>query len=98
MTLPAAINVVRCLIWESFWQSVASRIFLVTLSVTAICMLFCLSVGAHGGRLERDGDAYPEFVPANDPQYDETKAAQTGVQAIHGELTLAFGAVRLPHA
>jgi ABC-type transport system involved in multi-copper enzyme maturation permease subunit len=98
ITLPVAVNVLRYLIWETFWQSIASRIYWVLLTVTAVAVLFCFGVGVTGSRLERDSDERIEFIPAKDKKNDPKKLAQAGIQVIHGDLTLAFGAVRVPHA
>jgi hypothetical protein len=66
-------------------------------AVTAVCVLVCLSAGVtHSQPLHHPGEL-PEFLPRQDPQAaDPAKARRDGVDVIHGELTLAFGAVRLP--
>ena len=53
MNLPAAITTVRWLAWDTFRQARASRLFLVTSILTAICAVLCL-----GTRVE-EGDKLP---------------------------------------
>ncbi|MFL5341861.1 MAG: ABC transporter permease subunit [Gemmataceae bacterium] len=91
MSLPAAVNVVRGLIWETFWQAVASRIFWVMLAVSACCILFCAGVRVHGGARQFGEDA--EFLPAS--QFDPKKVDKTGVVPIQGQISFGFGAVHV---
>ena len=91
MSLSATLNVLRVLIWETFWQAVASRIFWVLLTVTGVCVVFCL-----GLKGERDPKQNTEFIRPDDPQYDPQKAAKSGVTPITGQISLAFGAIPVP--
>ena len=97
MNLPTAVNVLRWLIWDTFCQSLASRIFWLMLAISGIAFVFCASVGVSGGKAPRDPKNPTEFLP-RDQAGDPAMAEQHGVNIIEGELTLAFGAVRVPHA
>jgi hypothetical protein len=59
-------------------------------------VLVCLSAGVGGDtKLHHPGDL-PEFLPRNDPEAaKQEKTGPSGVDVISGELTLAFGAVRV---
>jgi ABC-type transport system involved in multi-copper enzyme maturation permease subunit len=65
------------------------------LGASGLCILVCLSVGVEGGtRLHHEGEL-TEFLSRN-AGVDPVKAAQSGVDIVGGELTLGFGAIRLP--
>jgi hypothetical protein len=96
MSFPAAVNVLRALIWESFWQAIASRIFWVLLTVTAVCILFCLGLNVTAPKGERDPKEPNYFLPRSDPQFDPDKAAKSGVSPIEGQISLAFGTIPVP--
>jgi ABC-type transport system involved in multi-copper enzyme maturation permease subunit len=85
----AAFFAIRCLIWETYRQSLASGLFWIMLAVSLVCILFCLSVGVTGG------DPQEEWLPATE-QVDPEKAKKSGLEQVKGELTMAFGAIRLP--
>ncbi len=98
MNLSAAIYSIRWLVRDTFRQARASGIFWLMLGVSALCVLLCLSVGARGPlTLGGDGEA-AEFVSPRDPAVDPAKAAAQGVDVAGAEMSLAFGAVRLPLA
>ncbi len=48
MNLPAAIQTVRWMVWDTFRQAVASRLLWVTSAVTVVCALVCFSVQVSG--------------------------------------------------
>jgi hypothetical protein len=98
MNLSAAIYAIRWLVRDTFRQARASGIFWLMLAVSALCIVFCLSVGVRGPLSLKHGDEPLDFLPANDPQADPAKAAASGVDIAGAELTLAFGAVRVPLA
>jgi ABC-type transport system involved in multi-copper enzyme maturation permease subunit len=95
MNLPAAILVIRWLVWDTFRQSLASRIFWVMLAVSGICIFLCLSVSTVGLPLKPRDEA-AERIPADDPVTKKIDPARVGVDAIKGEVTYLFGAVRVP--
>jgi hypothetical protein len=96
MNLSAAIYAIRWLVRDTFRQARSSGISWVMLTVSGLCILFCLSVHINAPLSLRHGDESPEFVPANSPLADPARAAAQGVDVAGGEMTLAFGAVRLP--
>jgi hypothetical protein len=88
--------VLFALIRDTFRQGLASGIFWLMLAVTAVCTLFCLSVGVSGAvQLDRTtGEA--QFLPATDVMAaDPELAKKAGVDVVRGEVTLGFGAVRV---
>jgi ABC-type transport system involved in multi-copper enzyme maturation permease subunit len=78
----AAFFAIRCLIWETYRQSLASGLFWIMLAVSLVCILFCLSVGVTGG------DPQEEWLPATE-QVDPEKAKKSGLEQVKGELALA---------
>jgi ABC-type transport system involved in multi-copper enzyme maturation permease subunit len=88
MSLPATLFLFGWLIRETFRQALAARTFWLMLSVSLVCILFCLSVHIEGGQsLHRPDELElvgPDNQPLTDPNHDL------------GRLELAFGAVRLP--
>lgn len=48
MNLPAAIQTVRWMVWDTFRQAVASRLLWVTSVVTVVCAAVCFSVQVYG--------------------------------------------------
>ncbi|HWB01278.1 MAG TPA: hypothetical protein VG713_22465, partial [Pirellulales bacterium] len=87
------------MIRDTFRQSLASGIFWVLLTVTAVCVAVCISASVHGDVELFTPDEMPEFLhrgdqDAKDPEY----AKKEGVKVIDGELTLGFGAVNVPLA
>jgi ABC-type transport system involved in multi-copper enzyme maturation permease subunit len=96
MTLSAAMNVLRWLVWDTFRQALAGRIFWVMLAISAVAVLFCSSVGVRGGYVERSPQEITEFIPRHSADPEVIK--RSGVTEIDGELTLAFGTIHIPHA
>src|SRR5581483_10781747 len=92
----AAIYAIRWLVRDTFRQARAAGITAVMLAVSGVCILFCLSVSVRAPLTLKHGDEPAEFLPASDPQADPQKAAAQGVDIAGGEMTVAFGAVRLP--
>src|SRR5262249_15398913 len=64
---------------------------------SATAVLFCASVGIRGGRVQRQPDEPTEFLPRGTGM-DPKESERQGVYEVQGEMTLAFGAVRVPHA
>jgi ABC-type transport system involved in multi-copper enzyme maturation permease subunit len=96
MNLPAALYAFRWLARDTFRQAMASGLFWLMLGVSGLVTLVCLSVGVAGGApLHRPGET-AEFIPANDPQANSSRIDVHGVDVISGELTIGFGAFRVP--
>src|SRR5215510_1692138 len=84
---------------DTFQQARSQGIFWVLLGITAICVALCLSVGITGDApLAAPGENL-DFLPRNDVDtQDAQRMASSGVSVVTGELTLAFGAIRVPLA
>jgi ABC-type transport system involved in multi-copper enzyme maturation permease subunit len=88
MNLPATLFLLGWLIRETFRQALAARTFWLMLSVSTVCILFCLSVHIEGEQSLNRPDEIELVGPDNQPL--------TGPNPNLGHLELAFGAVRLP--
>lgn len=94
MNLPAAFLVIRWLVWDTFRQSLATRIFWVMLFVSFVAILFCLSLGTVDLPLKPEDEA-AERLPSTDIARKQ-EAQHSGVDVIDGQLTFLLGAVRVP--
>jgi ABC-type transport system involved in multi-copper enzyme maturation permease subunit len=93
-TVSSAIYVFRWLVVDTFRQARASGILALMLAISALCILLCLSIGIRG-----ETRLSGEFIPRNDPRAaDPESAAKAGVDVVSGEITFAFGAIRIPLA
>ncbi len=90
-------STVGWLIRDTFRQSLAYGIFWVLLAVSLVTIGVCLSIRIEGSvPLAAPGER-PDFLPKSDPDSkDPAKLKQSGVQVVGGELTMAFGAIRIP--
>jgi ABC-type transport system involved in multi-copper enzyme maturation permease subunit len=96
MNSPSNLSAMRWLVLDTFRQSVASSICWLMLAVSGLCILVCLSVGVAGNEpLDHPGDS-THFLPRNDPGADPARLVNQGVDVVKGDLTLAFGAVKVP--
>jgi ABC-type transport system involved in multi-copper enzyme maturation permease subunit len=95
MNLPAALLVIRWLIWDTFRQSLATRIFWVMLLVSAISIVFCLSTTTTD-LPSRPVNETAERVPLSEVKTSKEEATSYGVDVIDGQMTFLFGAVRVP--
>jgi hypothetical protein len=97
MNLPTAILTIRWMFRDTLRQAFASGVFWLLIGVSLLCTVFCLSTRIQGGpiSLQRPGEL-PEMLPHNTPAADREKAARSGVEMVQGELTLGFGAIRIP--
>ncbi|MCS6851966.1 MAG: ABC transporter permease [Gemmataceae bacterium] len=97
MNLPAAFFALRWLWRETFRQAQASGLLAVMLVVSGICIVFCLSVHISGPDrlLYRDGRG--DFLPAPEAaKYKPELVEREGIDVAEGEVSLAFGAIRVP--
>ncbi|HEX4132782.1 MAG TPA: ABC transporter permease subunit [Pirellulales bacterium] len=93
------LNTVGWMVRDTFRQSLAAGIFWVLLGLSGVCILVCLSAGTRGSANLELTENMPEFLPPTDPEaQDRQRAAKEGVAIIDGELTLGFGAVKVPLA
>ena len=87
MNLPAIVFLLRWLVGETFRQALAARTFWLMLSVSGLCVLFCLGVGIEGGDSLHRPDEIELLTPDNKPL--------TGPNPNAGRVLFAFGAVRV---
>jgi ABC-type transport system involved in multi-copper enzyme maturation permease subunit len=96
MNLPAALLVIRWLVWDTFRQALASRIFWVMLFVSVICIAFCATTSTAGLPLKPVAEK-PERIPVEDAKkVSDFELSKSGVDVIQGEVQFLFGAVRVP--
>jgi hypothetical protein len=93
MTLPAALFAVRWLVRDTFRQALASGVFWLMLSVTGICTAVCLSVQTINLPRKQPG---VEIYPVAEAKKHPEKVEKSGLSVIDGEITLGFGALRIP--
>jgi ABC-type transport system involved in multi-copper enzyme maturation permease subunit len=101
MNLPAAVFVLRWLVRDTLRQARASGVFWLLLGVTLVCVVFCLTVGVTGDRPQVPLRPFedPAFLPRSEAdRLPPDKIADSGVDVPSGDLTLLFGAVRVPLA
>lgn len=98
MNLPAALYAVRWLVRDTFRQARAGGIFWVMLAVSALCIVFCLSVSIDGGDpvAPLAPGEFKERLPPHDPQVKDRVGIHDGVDIMQTELVLGFGAFRIP--
>jgi ABC-type transport system involved in multi-copper enzyme maturation permease subunit len=99
MKLPQGVRTLGWLVRDTFRQSLASGIFWILLAVSLLAIGVCASAGTTGPmRLAAPGEN-GDFLPRADKDAkDAAKLKQSGVIAVQGDLTLGFGAVRIPLA
>ncbi len=88
MNFPAFVFLVRWLVRETFRQALAARTFWLMLSVSGLCILFCLSIRIDGGESLHHPDEIELLTPDNKPL--------TGPNPLAGQISFAFGAVHAP--
>jgi hypothetical protein len=96
MNLPAALLAIGWMVRDTLRQSLASRLFWAMMAVSAICIVFCLSVRVKDkDRLPLAPGETPYGVPKNDPQLkdrDPDKVRAEGLDVLGGnEISLGFG-------
>ena len=91
-TFPAAVRTVRWMVRDTFRQAAASRLLVVMLGLTGLCVVFCLGVSVSGPEERvKHPDELPLYVPkglADDKVYEE------GITVPAGEVSLGFGLFR----
>jgi hypothetical protein len=98
MTLPDTIRTVRWMIRDTLRQSVATRLFWVMLAVTGVATLLCLSIHVAGDPAPVDpAFDLPLVLPKGEAdKFGPEKMRNDGVRVVSGEMTLGFGAVKVP--
>ncbi len=88
---------VAWLIRDTFRQSLAYGICWILLGVSVLAIGVCASAGVTGSVQLAEPGENPDFLPRNDPDaHKPAKLKQSGVVVVGGDLTLAFGAIRIP--
>jgi ABC-type transport system involved in multi-copper enzyme maturation permease subunit len=96
MNSPAALRIVRWLVYDTFRQALASRLFWAVSGLTVLCVVFCLGVRVSGPGPLPLGPGEPRMrVPAE--LAEGGRARQEGVDVARSELSLLFGAVRIEY-
>ena len=100
MKRPQSLIALSWLVRDTFRQSLASGVFWLVLGISLLCMVVCASMTVTGDvNLQPVADENPDFLPRFDPDArDLHKLKQSGVLVASGELTLAWGAFRVPLA
>jgi hypothetical protein len=88
MNLPESVFTIRCLVADTFRQSLAARTFWLVMAVSGLCILICCSVRIDGATATRASDEI-ELYGADRQPY-------TGLNQGEGHVSLAFGAIRVP--
>lgn len=92
--LPLAIRTIRWMIWDTYRQSLASRLLWVMLGLTFLCTFLCLSISVTGDESSASHPfELPLYVPAAEAG-EEVRAE--GIRVVSGEVSLGFGLVRFP--
>jgi ABC-type transport system involved in multi-copper enzyme maturation permease subunit len=87
------------LVRDTFRQSLAYGICWILLGVSVLAIGVCASAGVTGSVQLAEPGENPDFLPRNDrDSRDPAKLKQSGVVVVAGDLTLAFGAIRIPLA
>ncbi|MGE0607660.1 MAG: hypothetical protein AB7O62_11245 [Pirellulales bacterium] len=100
MNAPHRFSTLSWLIRDTFRQSLASGVFWLVLGISLLCILLCASMSVSGDiSLRPSADENPDFLPRFDPDAGNAhKLKQSGVVVVRGELSLAWGAMRVPLA
>lgn len=95
MNLPVALLTIKWMVRDTFRQSLASRLFWVLLGVSALCILFCLSVRVEGEEPLPTAPGEEKFgLPPDDPKVRELgkeRVRQEGYDVVGSKLYLGFG-------
>jgi hypothetical protein len=101
MTLPAVLFALRAFVADTRAQARAAGMTVGIAAVTAMCVIFCLSVGVTGEvpQLETRPWEAADLIPkaeAERMKMDPAAVRAEGVDVPTGDLTLFFGMVRIP--
>lgn len=99
MDLPQAFFVVRWLARDTLRQARSSGLTWLLVGVTSICAAFCLTMGIDGDRPMLPGRPWEDvhYLPRSEAErFKPEFVTEAGVDVPSGELTLLFGAFRIP--
>jgi len=92
--LPTAIRTVRWMVWDTFRQSLASKLFWVMFGLTALCSVFCLGTSVDiPGERRRHPAEIPDRLPVTE---SSPEAEQSGIPKGGGRMRLGFGLFETP--
>lgn len=98
MTLFERLRIVGWLVRDTLRQSRAQGVFWALACVSLVAIVLCASVTVQAPALAGPGER-ADFLPRKDRDAgDRQRAADSGVTIVDGEMTVAFGAIRLPLA
>ncbi len=95
---PLVLRTVRGMIWDTFRQSLASKLFWGMLAITGIAMLVCfsLTLSADATKPNDPHDATGYLPRGEVKNVGEERVKADGVPVIGGEISLGFGLVNIP--
>lgn len=98
MNVSILIYAVRWLVRDTFRQARAGGIFWVMLTISVLCIGFCLSISIVGGKptVPLEPGDLRERLPPTDLQVQGRSGVVDGVDVLHTELVIGFGAFRVP--
>lgn len=99
MSVDRRMRIVGWLVRDTFRQSLAYGLFWILACVSLVCIVLCASVTVDAPATLVEEDSRADFLPKHDPDArDRERAATSGVMIVEGNMSLAFGAIRLPAA
>src|ERR1700682_5468843 len=99
MTPSATLPTLGWLVRDTFRQARASGVFWILLAISVLAICVCLSANVENPAALAYPGEQPDFLPRTDPDaQDRSKVESSGVSVLGGDLTLAFGAIRIPLA
>jgi hypothetical protein len=99
MTFYERLRIVGWLVRDTFRQSLAYGIFWILSAVSLVSIALCVSVTVEAPPTLTAEDGTTDFLPRHDPDANDRQRAEiSGVKIAEGNMSLAFGAIRLPVA
>lgn len=100
MNLAFAIRTLRWMVWDTFRQSVATKLLWAMLAITFVCTLFCFSITVTGDlpKSGADYDAGGFITPAQAKELGEEKIKKEKLKIVSGEVSFGFGLMKVPIA
>lgn len=89
LSSPVLLHTLYWLIYDTFRQALASRIFWIMLAVSGMCILFCLGISVESSLSPR--------LPGDTEMYDANNQPFTGAASRPGSISLLYGFMRVDH-
>jgi ABC-type transport system involved in multi-copper enzyme maturation permease subunit len=83
MNGPALVYTVRWLIWDTFRQAIASRIFWIMLAVSGLAVVFCLGIHIESS-IEKKQDDMEIYGPDNQPYTGPDSSGRGSISLLYG--------------